>query len=52
MTPYLQVENLTKSFGDLVLFNSISFGVVPNPSAIWFYSIQYLSEWPRDSASV
>ena len=27
MTPYLQVENLTKSFGDLVLFNSISFGV-------------------------
>ena len=27
MTPYLQVENLTKSFGDLVLFNSISFGI-------------------------
>lgn len=26
MTPYLQVENLTKSFGDLVLFNGISFG--------------------------
>ena len=27
MTPYLQVENLTKSFGDLVLFNDISFGI-------------------------
>lgn len=27
MTPYLQVENLTKSFGDLVLFNSIFFGI-------------------------
>lgn len=27
MTPYLQVENLTKSFGDLVLFENISFGV-------------------------
>lgn len=27
MTPYLQVENLTKSFGDLVLFNEISFGI-------------------------
>lgn len=27
MTPYLQVENLTKSFGDLALFNSISFGI-------------------------
>lgn len=27
MTLYLQVENLTKSFGDLVLFNGISFGI-------------------------
>ena len=27
MTPYLQVENLTRSFGDLVLFNGISFGI-------------------------
>ena len=27
MTPYLQVENLTKLFGDLVLFNGISFGI-------------------------
>lgn len=27
-TPILQVENLTKSFGDLVLFNDISFGMV------------------------
>ena len=27
MTPYLQVENLTKSFGDLVHFNGISFGI-------------------------
>ena len=27
MTPYLQVENLTKSFGDLILFNGISFGI-------------------------
>ena len=27
MTPYLQVENLTKSFGDLLLFNGISFGI-------------------------
>lgn len=27
MTPYLQVENLTKSFGDVVLFNGISFGI-------------------------
>ena len=27
MTPYLQVENLTKSFGDLVLFQDISFGI-------------------------
>ena len=27
MSPYLQVENLTKSFGDLVLFNGISFGI-------------------------
>ena len=26
MIPYLQVENLTKSFGDLVLFDKISFG--------------------------
>lgn len=27
MIPYLQVENLTKSFGDLVLFDKISFGI-------------------------
>lgn len=27
MIPYLQVENLTKSFGDLVLFHDISFGI-------------------------
>ena len=27
MTPYLQVEKLTKSFGDLVLFENISFGI-------------------------
>ncbi len=27
MTPYLQVDNLTKSFGNLVLFENISFGV-------------------------
>ena len=27
MTPYLQVEGLTKSFGDLILFKNISFGI-------------------------
>lgn len=27
MVPYLQVEDLTKSFGDLVLFHQISFGI-------------------------
>ena len=27
MNPILQVENLTKSFGDLVLFENISFGL-------------------------
>lgn len=27
MTPILQVENLTKSFGDLILFENISFGL-------------------------
>jgi ATP-binding cassette subfamily F protein uup len=27
MTPYLQVDGLTKSFGDLVLFHQISFGI-------------------------
>ena len=27
MIPYLQVENLTKSFGDLLLFHEISFGL-------------------------
>ena len=27
MVPYLQVDNLTKSFGDLVLFENISFGI-------------------------
>ncbi len=27
MTPYMQIEGLTKSFGDLVLFNKISFGI-------------------------
>ena len=27
MVPYLQVENLTKTFGDLTLFRQISFGV-------------------------
>ena len=27
MTPCLQVENLTKSFGDLVLFENLSFGI-------------------------
>ncbi|MDH8702181.1 ATP-binding cassette subfamily F protein uup [Dysgonomonadaceae bacterium PH5-43] len=27
MTPYLQIDNLTKSFGDLILFQDISFGV-------------------------
>ena len=26
-TPYLQIDNLTKSFGDLVLFEDISFGI-------------------------
>lgn len=28
MTPYLQVENLSKSFGDLVLFENIKFGLM------------------------
>lgn len=28
MVSYLQVENLTKSFGDLVLFSDLSFGIV------------------------
>ena len=27
MTPFLQVDHLTKSFGDLVLFKDISFGI-------------------------
>ncbi|HCT31264.1 MAG TPA: hypothetical protein DIW31_11170, partial [Bacteroidales bacterium] len=27
MIPYLQVENLTKSFGDLVLFDDIKFTI-------------------------
>lgn len=27
MNPILQVENLTKSFGDLVLLNNASFGL-------------------------
>ncbi|GHU68699.1 ABC transporter ATP-binding protein [Bacteroidia bacterium] len=27
MTPYLQIDHLTKSFGDLLLFNNISFGI-------------------------
>ena len=27
MTPILQVDNLTKSFGDLVLFENLSFGI-------------------------
>ncbi|MCC8146441.1 MAG: ABC-F family ATP-binding cassette domain-containing protein [Bacteroidales bacterium] len=27
MTPYLQIDNLTKSFGDLILFQDISFGI-------------------------
>lgn len=27
MVSYLQVENLTKSFGDLVLFSDLSFGI-------------------------
>ena len=27
MSPILQVENLTKSFGDLVLFENIAFGL-------------------------
>ena len=27
MTSYLQIDNLTKSFGDLVLFENISFGI-------------------------
>ena len=27
MTPYLQIEGLTKSFGDLLLFEKISFGI-------------------------
>ena len=27
MVSYLQIDNLTKSFGDLVLFEGITFGV-------------------------
>ena len=27
MKPYLQVENLTKSYGDRLLFDSVTFGV-------------------------
>lgn len=27
MTPYLQIDKLSKSFGDLLLFNNISFGI-------------------------
>ena len=27
MVSYMQVEGLTKSFGDLVLFENISFGI-------------------------
>ena len=33
MIPYLQVDNLTKSFGDLVLFENISFGIAKNDVA-------------------
>ncbi len=33
MIPYLQVENLTKSFGDLVLFDKISFGIAQGHNA-------------------
>ena len=29
MVSYLQVENLTKSFGDLLLFQGISLGRLP-----------------------
>ena len=25
--PYLQIDNLTKSFGDLVLFENVSLGI-------------------------
>ena len=28
MTPYLQIENLSKSFGDLVLFENLKFGLM------------------------
>ena len=28
MISYLQIDGLTKSFGELVLFNSITFGIV------------------------
>ena len=27
MTSYLQIENLTKSYGDRMLFDSVTFGV-------------------------
>ena len=30
MVSYLQVDELTKSFGDLVLFRNISFGIAQN----------------------
>ena len=37
MVPYLQVDNLTKSFGDLVLFENISFGIAEDdPSEYTF----------------
>ena len=40
MSPILQVENLTKSFGDLVLFENISFCLKIYPSA-----------WPKANVS-
>lgn len=34
MTSYLQIDNLTKSFGDLVLFENISFLALPKDNVL------------------
>ena len=48
MTPYMQVDGLTKSFGDLVLFRKISFGVAEGQRIGLIACLLYTSPSPRD----
>ena len=50
MTNYLQVENLTKSFGDNLLFDNISFSITDNQRVATSYLFPEQADWVKQDS--